>query len=72
MVFSVVVGSLGDGVFLVRDFSSSISIRGFGSFVEDVNEVCISVTDGDWVGMMSGRPTGFLRVMVVYFVLLLQ
>ena len=50
MVVSVIIGFLGDGVFLGGHFSSVVSVKGFGSFVEDGGGVCISETDGDLGG----------------------
>ena len=48
--FLVVVGFLGDGVFLGGDFSNVVSVRGFGSFIRDGGGVCVGDLGGDMLG----------------------
>ena len=49
---------MGDEVFLVKDFSDSISIRGFGSFIGEGGGVCVGETDGDLGGVDVGEIDG--------------
>lgn len=55
---SIVINSLGDGVFLVRDFSGFVSVEGFGSFVGEGGGVCIGEIDGDLHGDDVGETDG--------------
>lgn len=60
--FSVVVSSLGDGVFLVRvlvrHFSGSVFVGGLGSFMRQGGGVCVSETDEDLGGNEVGEIDG--------------